>query len=144
LTGELEEFYYPGSSTPRKTVTVVPSSGVAPDDDTDAALSMLGESVSFTVAGVDVEFFYIGQLAAALGRSATTLRRWESDGTIPKSGYIKPSKDPRGRRRLYTRAQAEGIVRLAVEEGLLDTNKIAGTNFSARVEALFKALKGNK
>lgn len=136
-----EEFYYPGSRTPRKTVTVVPSEDAPEPGAYEAAVALLGEPVVFSVAGIDIEFFYIGQLALALGRSATTLRRWESDGIIPKSGFVKPSKDPRGKRRLYSRAQAQGIVRIAVEEGVLETGKIAGTNFSARVVSLFKGLR---
>lgn len=135
-----EEWYYPGSTTPRRTVTAAPQEETEPGL-LDEAVEALGEPVVFTVNGIDVEFFLIGQLAAALGRSATTLRRWETQGTIPRSGYTKPSTDPRGRRRLYSRAQCEGIIRIYIDEGVWDTGRIKGTEFSARVVELFRSLK---
>lgn len=141
MSEELEEFYYPGSRTPRKTVTPVTDEGDPEPGLFDVAMDLLGDSVIYTVDGLDVEFFMIGQLAAALGRSATTLRRWESDGIIPKSGYTKPSKDPRGKRRLYSRAQVEGIIKIAIDEGVLLSNRLKGTQFSEKVIALFKDLR---
>lgn len=133
-----EEWYYPGSSLSRRTVTpplVEEEPGLL-----DEAVETLGEPVVYSVNGIDVEFFLIGQLAAALGRSATTLRRWETQGIIPRSGYTKPSSDPRGRRRLYSRAQCIGIIRIYIDEGVWDTGRIKGTEFSARVISLFKEL----
>lgn len=96
----------------------------------------------FKVAGVDREFFTIGNLAQALGRRPVTVRAWESKGVIPKATFRRPSEDPRGTRRLYTREQIEGIVRIAEEEGLLkgDNRSITQTDFSRRVIALFKEL----
>jgi MerR-like DNA binding protein len=135
-----EEWYYPGSQTPRKTVTAVPEEEKEPGL-LDEAVEALGEPVVFSVNGIDVEFFLIGQLAAALGRSATTLRRWESQGIIPRSGYTKPSKDPRGRRRLYSKEQCRGIIYIYIDEGVWETGRIKGTQFSARVLNLFKELK---
>jgi hypothetical protein len=140
LTSLEEEFRYPGSNTPRKTVTAAPQEDKEPGV-LDEMIETLGEPVVFSVNGIDVEFFLIGQLAAALGRSATTLRRWESQGTIPRSGYTKPSKDSRGRRRLYSRAQVEGIIRIYIDEGVWKTGRIKGTEFSARVINLFRELK---
>jgi hypothetical protein len=62
----------------------------------------------YTVGGKDVEFFTLGQLATALGRSPVTLRKWERDGTLPKATFVAPNpkQDARAKRRLYTRAQA--------------------------------------
>src|ERR1700759_2548461 len=96
-----EDFLYPGSATPRKTVTDVPVEEEAEPGLFDEAVELLGQSLTFVVNGEDMEFFMIGQVAAALGRSAVTLRRWEAQGIIPRSGYTKPSADPRGKRRLY-------------------------------------------
>lgn len=101
----------------------------------------------YSVGGTLQEFYFVGQLAKALNRSSVTLRRWESDGTIPTSTYSAPSYsgDIRGRRRIYSREQVEGIVRIAAEEGLLDPAKrVNSTNFSARVRALFKDLAHDK
>jgi len=98
----------------------------------------------FNVGGVPTEFFTIGQLATALGnRSANTLRAWEKEAIIPKSPYVKSSQDPRGRRRLYTRAMVEGMVRIAQEEGVLWPHKgtrLTETQFTPRVLQLFKTL----
>lgn len=96
----------------------------------------------FTVRGKETEFFPIGALALALGgRSANTLRAWEKEGTIPKSVYVKPSKDPRGRRRMYTRAMVEGLVRIAKEEGVFWPQKgvrLSSTQFTAKAVELFQ------
>lgn len=95
---------------------------------------------TFTVGGKDVEFFTVGQLALALGRRPVTIRKWETEGIIPKALFSAPSEDPRGRRRLYTRAQVEGIVKIAHDEGVFvaHAKSIRSTNFTARVAALFK------
>lgn len=95
------------------------------------------------VKGENVEFFTIGQLGKALGgRKPVTIRKWEQTGVIPKPTFRKPSDDPRGQRRLYTRAQVEGMVRIAKEEGVLQTHSkpITQTKFSERVIALFREL----
>lgn len=90
----------------------------------------------------DTEFFTLGQLARALGRQPVTIRKWEREGVIPKAQFQVPGRndDPRGRRRLYTRKQVEGIVKIAAEEGLFaNTRKpFEETEFKARVLELFK------
>jgi hypothetical protein len=97
---------------------------------------------SYTVQGVDVDFYTVGQLAEALNRRPVTIRKWEREGIIPRSLFSAPSKDPRGRRRLYTRAQIQGMVDIAREEGILhDPSKhITKTLFTLRVTDLFKRL----
>jgi hypothetical protein len=89
---------------------------------------------------VDREFFTVGQLAAALGRRSVTIRKWEREGIIPAPTFNAESSDPRGRRRLYGREQVEGIVRIAAEEGILDSPKaaITKTRFTERVSELFR------
>lgn len=95
--------------------------------------------------GQRVEFFTIGQVARAINRKSVTLRSWEADGTLPPSGYVKPSDDPRGRRRLYTRAQAEGIIRIVTELGLLDSEERRNRgDLKARLWALFNELRRQK
>lgn len=98
----------------------------------------------FLVKGKETEFFPIGALALALGgRSANTLRAWEKEGTIPRTVYMKPSKDPRGRRRMYTRAMVEGLVRIAKEEGVFWPQKgvrLSETAFTQRAVELFQSL----
>lgn len=98
----------------------------------------------YVVAGAETEFFTVGDLSKALGRQPVTIRKWEREGVIPKSTYQSPGKDGdvRGRRRLYTRQQVEGMVRIAQEEGVLVSHQkpIKDTNFTARVIDLFKGL----
>lgn len=98
---------------------------------------------TFVVRGVATEFFSIGQLSKALSRSPNTLRAWEREGMIPKSPFVKPSADPRGRRRMYTRAMVEGMVQIAREEGVLFPHKgvkLSETQFQKRVLELFQKL----
>jgi hypothetical protein len=98
----------------------------------------------FLVGGEEKEFFSIGQLGKALGnRSAVTLRKWEKDGILPKSPYMKPSDDPRGRRRMYTRAMVEGLVKIAKEEGVWLPDKgrrLSETLFQQKALRLFQTL----
>lgn len=98
----------------------------------------------FLMKGKETEFFSIGQLGKALGgRSPNTLRKWEREGIIGKSPYVKPSSDPRGRRRMYTREMVEGLVKIAREEGILLPDKgkrLSDTNFSMKALELFRRL----
>jgi hypothetical protein len=137
LLRSFEDGYYPGSKQKR------PQTGIAGAEVDPAGQDLpLASGTVYLLNGRDVELFTIGQLAAVLNRSATTLRRWEADGTLPRSGYTKPSKDPRGRRRLYSRAQIEGIYAIAKDEGVLENGStLKGTQFANRVLALFQELR---
>lgn len=132
----LGEEYYPGS---RKKIPSRHANRVehAPDPVLWDAKPKI-----FKVAGVEREFFTIGQLALALGRKPVTIRKWERLGIIPFPTFRFPSDDPRGQRRLYTRAQIEGILKIADEEGILKdhTRAVTKTQFTARVVDLFREL----
>jgi hypothetical protein len=104
-------------------------------------------SRKFTIAGVEQEFFGTKELAEALNRTSITIRDWERQGKIPKATFVRPGKDARGKRRLYSLAQVEGIVKIAAEEGILDpTHKRPVTpDFSRKVLSLFRELaRGRK
>lgn len=128
--------YYPGSRE-RRSVNHVP------DGEPDAP--ELGTGTVYEVRGIDVEFFKIGDLARALNRQAGTIRKWEEDRILPRPfSKTGRDRDPRGRRRLYTRAQIEGIWRIARDEGVLDPGpriNLRKTQFTQRVEALFEQLR---
>lgn len=127
--------YYPGSRERRQAARPWEGSLVGPSLEPGRVL---------TVNGIEVEFFSIGQLAAALGRKPVTIRSWEAEGILPTSGWTKPGRDrdPRGRRRLWTRAQVEGIWRIALEEGVLAPGpSITATRFTQRVRSLFAQLR---
>ena len=95
------------------------------------------------LGGVDTEFFTVGQLAQALGRRPVTIRTWERNKIIPNATVRIPSDDPRGVRRLYTRPQVEGLIKIAQEEGLLngDNRSITATDFTRRAFDLFRSLQ---
>jgi hypothetical protein len=142
LMGGLGDFY-PGSKERRD---AAPSIAVDRASPAQLVVHGLGPGVMLMVNGVEVEFFLIGQLAKGLNRKPGTIRMWEDTGILPPSGYTKPGKDrnAQGKRRLWTRRQVEGIVRIALEEDVWYPNvgrKIGGTRFTERVNALFKALK---
>lgn len=101
-------------------------------------------SVMLRVGGEPREFFTIGNLAQALDRKPNTIRMWERKGWIPKATYRKPGQTENGVRRLYTRAQIEGLLRIATEEGLMkgENCSVTATNFTERAFALFKELMG--
>ena len=131
--------FYPGSKQRRAAVNRAepepsPFDGVTPK--------------TFTVDGTVMEFFTIGQLAAALDRKPVTLRKWESAGILPAATFQAPNPkhDHRARRRLYSRAQAEGIVQIAREEGLIDDEpkRVGSTRFSERVHAHFDVLRNSR
>ena len=141
LDEEFEERFFPGSKRRIPAVTNPPKAVV--EDAWDIA------PIKMRVQGVETEFFSIGMLARGLSRTSRTLREWEALGIIPKARYRAQSKDPQRQRRLYTRAQCEGIIRIAWEEGLMASAKAGGlrraqipNQFTVRVLELFQLLEG--
>ena len=101
----------------------------------------------YKVAGMDVQFFTIGHLAKALGYSVESIRAWENNRLLPKSRYRTPNpkvanqpEHLRRGRRLWTREQIEGILRIASEEGVILNKKPPTTRFAVRVQALFNEI----
>lgn len=140
-SGETLQEFYPGS---RKPIIRHPNrhrdADDRPDPDRWDAKPRL-----HAVRGVMTELFTVGQLAQALGRRPGTIRTWERNKVIPNATIQLPGRDQdvRGKRRLYTRAQIEGLVKIAGEEGLLggDNTSIKATDFTKRAFDLFRALQ---
>lgn len=87
---------------------------------------MLGRKQIFKLpTGEDIELYYIGTLASALGRASDTIRKWEIAGIIPDPFF----KDSHGRR-LYSKEQIEAVVRCAERAKIKQGASIAGTSFS--------------
>lgn len=89
------------------------------------------------------EFFTLGMLAKALNRKPGTIRKWERERIIPRATIVKGSSDPRGVRRLYTRAQIEGLIEIAKEEGIFDPQSkrsITNTQFTTKAVELWQRL----
>lgn len=61
------------------------------------------------------ELFTIGNLAQAINRRPVTIRSWEAKGILPKA-RIRDKQQ----RRLYTRKQVQGLIRLCEKHGILD------------------------
>lgn len=103
--GTLSEFY-PGSKRQRREAPPVAET-----------LSWDGTPIVKRMGGKDVEFFMIGALAQALGKSTVTIRLWERKAYIPRSPYRLPShtnkagKEVPGKR-VFTR----DLINIAVEE----------------------------
>lgn len=134
----LTDQFYPGSKM-RREVRV-------PDPEPELEVEWPKGRV-LTIKGYEVECFTTGQLADLLGhRKAVTIRAWEAEGILPKSGYYVPGRDGdvRGRRRYYTRNQVEGVLDIARQEGVLYPStriSISKTQFTTRVTELFLDLR---
>ena len=127
---------YPGSNERLSEGT---SEGAAKTGSLDP-LADIGAPTYLRLGGVRTEFFTIGQLGFALNRKPGTIRKLEQEGNIPRPMWRTPAVvDNRMKRRLYTRHQVEGLIRIAEEEGILrDKQKaISKTQFPARARKLF-------
>jgi hypothetical protein len=104
--------------------------------------------VTYKVNGVDREFFTISHLAKALGYSVQSIRAWEAQGLLPRSLYRSPrttrpvaaGRSDKGKR-LWTRAQIEGILRVAQQHKVLLNKEPPTAAFSADVARLFEELR---
>lgn len=141
MTDLLDKFtdpYYPGSKMKREVR--------APEPEPEPEFEWPKGRI-LTISGFEVECFTTGQLAGLLGgRKAVTIRAWEAEGILPKSGYYVPGRDGdvRGRRRYYTRSQVEGVLDIARQEGVLYPStriSISRTRFTERVTELFLDLR---
>lgn len=96
-------------------------------------------AVSKTVTlknGQQLELFYIGTLASALGRSTNAVRKWEIAGVIPDPCF----KDELGRR-LYSQEQIDVIVSCAERAKIKQGLSIANTSFSTWVHKELAVLR---
>lgn len=136
---KFDDLDYPGRRKPVNRVT--------PKEQTEAVTDWADKPLTYKVAGVDREFFTIGHLAKALGYSVQSIRAWENSRLLPKSRYRTPSPRKAEQpghlvkgRRLWTREQIEGILRIASEEGVILNKKPPTARFAQRVAQLFDSL----
>jgi hypothetical protein len=98
MTETAEEFFsdldsfYPGSKRKRREPDAKPTRAKRPDPSEWDAVSY-----TKTVNGKAVEFFTIGALAKALGKSEASIRLWQSKGYLPNTPYRLPAKEVNGR-----------------------------------------------
>lgn len=140
LDEAIQRRFYPGSTTP-----IPDPSAPEPPRRKPEPGAWDDRPQVYTVNGVEVEFFTIGALGQAMGKSPVTLREWERRGFLPKARFRTASTDSLRAKRLYTRQQIEGIVLIAEQEGLLrpKPRDIAQTGFTDRVVRLFQTLEGS-
>jgi len=89
------------------------------------------------------EAHYIGELAARLGKSSHTIRRWERQGILPTAPFEQPLR--RGPARgLYPPAWIEGVVAIAEDEDLIGRKPacLERTGLTARTQELHRRLFG--
>ena len=149
LFSEIQDEYYPGSKRKRRESTesrqerVAVEKAEAKDKESWDARPWRKHVRFSNGREVDLEMFPIGSLAKALHRDSVTVRAWIRKGWLPKAKYLTPPvAGTRGNagRRLWSRAQIEGIAHIAEEEGLLHENppRIQRTKFTERVIAEWK------
>jgi len=90
-----------------------------------------------------LEVYYIGELAARLGKSSHTIRRWEREGVLPATPFEQRVRR-RPARRLYPLHWIEGVVAIAEDEGLVGRKPacMKNTHFTARARELHRRLFG--
>lgn len=130
--------YYPGT----RTEIIHEDPPAPPPAPPDAADIFSRPCTGYQINGKPFECYTIGTLARALDeRSPVTIRQWERLGVLPRTNFRSPKQQGEGKARLYTRAQIEGIVAIAREEGIYPRASkipIRFTNFTARVVELFR------
>lgn len=84
--------------------------------------------------GFTSKLYPIGTVALMLGRDTSTLRRWEIQGTIPKTPFIYNG------RRMYCTEQIDIIVACAEHAHLGAGRSISSTRFTIRVQRQWKEL----
>ena len=105
--------------------------------------------VYYKINGEKREFFTISHLAAALGYSVQSIRAWEAQTLLPRSGIRGPrtvrpvaaGRSDKGKR-LWTREQIEGILRLAREHKVIVNREPPTPAFYRDVARLFEELAG--
>ena len=127
--------HYPGSKQLRRAVAPVAKPVPRESGHWDAV------PIVKTIRGQSVEVFTVGQLGQSVGRAAVTIRLWERKGFLPKARMRLADRNGKGGRRYYTRAQVEGIARIAKEEGLLEPQAPLTPEFTRRVFQLFVDLE---
>jgi hypothetical protein len=103
--------------------------------------------IKYMFGGQQREFYTISHLAAALNKSVVTIRSWEHKGLLPRTpfrsprprGDMLPGTKPVGKR-LWTREQILGIIRIAHEEQVIVNGKAPTLSFSTKVLELYKQL----
>ena len=142
LAERFDDLDYPGR---RKPVNRAATKAAPGTEVWDACL------VRYMVGGEVREFYTISHLAAALGYSVQSIRTWEDKGLLPRSPFRSPrtrkpvagGRSDKGKR-LWTREQVEGIVRLARRHRVILNKRPPTPAFARDVKVLFTQLTASK
>lgn len=103
--------------------------------------------VKYMVGGEVREFYLISHVAMALDYSVQSVRSWEDRGLLPRTPYRSPKTKGKPQaagshkgKRLWTREQVEGIVRLARRHQVILNKKPPTAAFARDVKVLFNQL----
>lgn len=144
LADRFDDLDYPGRRKPKNREAGKEQGPVAGTEVWDA------KPVRYMVSGEVREFFTISHLAAALGYSVQSIRAWEDKGALPRSPFRSPrtAKPVAGGRsnkgkRLWTREQVEGILRLARRHQVILNKRPPTPAFARDVKVLFEQLQAS-
>jgi hypothetical protein len=141
LTERFEDLDYPGRRKPT-------NRGGKPSPPPDKPI-WDNKPLRYTLPGDDEvrEFYTISHLAVALGYSVQSIRAWEDKGMLPRSRYRSPRTKGKPQaqgshkgKRLWTREQVEGIVRLARRHKVILNKRPPTAAFARDVRVLFDQL----
>lgn len=111
--------YYPGSKTPLPPIDEPASTTTEKDPD-----AWDSQPTKKLVQGVEKEFFTIGAVAKAMGKSVVSIRLWIKQGYLPPATFRLPAKNNIQGRRLYTREQIEALIYVAKHHQILGETRI--------------------
>ena len=96
-----------------------------------------------TIGGRRTVTYPVCAMAAVMGRTSATIRRWETVGILPPAPIVEPGASWQGDRRLYRRAHIEAAERIGQEERIVDA-KVAAfrrSPFPARMRVAYVAIE---
>lgn len=131
---------YPGKRTPKNRPEPKGQKDSLLDDRYNGA-----KGKEYVINGERKMMYTIGQLCKALGKSAVTLRMWESKGWIPKpsfrtpppSGPQIPGKTSKGRR-LYTQEQLDILIDAVEQYNIADPHHGDWEGFKKHIQENWK------
>jgi hypothetical protein len=147
LTERFEDLDYPGRRKPANRGT----KAKAEVPDTEVWAENPVTCYRLPGAADPSDLYTISHLAKALNYSVQSIRAWEDKGLLPRSPYRSPK--PKGKpqasgshrgKRLWTREQVEGILRLARRHKVILNKRPPTQAFARDVKVLFDQLTLSK
>lgn len=87
-----------------------------------------GQSLVLTIKGEPHDFFSVGVMAKAIGRSTESTRRLIRTGVLPEARYRTPGRPPFGAKRLWTRDQVMAVASAAQTFGVTTRRRDSWTD----------------